>query len=309
MNLTSIFKRTLIGASILASVGSTFPHAIHSSAPVSLPRPGEICISPGQIRNPQSPVAHYISGLYRAAAGGLEGNLYKVCVNPDLWAQAQAFPNEGTVRIRPEENYEHDPETILTMRHELRHMEPEQHKLLNLTNSLGNRTIPERQRAAMAIFIEVDAFVSEVAFAHDMGQKGHPEYIQNIRNCPDCPTAHMLERYEQTLPQGVSAAMQQAFLEFFRWKGPEGKTPSTRTLYLEKIAVSPYHQANWNPNPSAPAYDLLSDENLHFLGQRNGYNYMMDSEFKTILRTEIFSEKYYAELVRWFDEGSHGPAP
>lgn len=303
LSLKTAFKGAIIGVSALASVVTAAP----------LPRPGETCVTAAEIRNPDTPLARYIQTLYRAAAENTDGPLHKVCVNPDLWAQAQAFPNEGTIRIRAGKNYDIAPDTVLTLHHELRHMDSRQHRLLNLANSLGTITIPPWQRAAMAIFIEADAFASEVAFAYEKEQKGHPEYAREIRLCPACPTARMLSRYEQSItrekPGDLSSAMQEAFLTFFRWKNPDESTPSTRTLYLERIAVAPYSRANWNPNPSAPACDLLSDENLHLLGQRDNYNYMKDDKFKSVLRTEIFSEGYYADLVRWFNSGASGPAP
>lgn len=308
MSHKAAFNRAVIGLSMLAFVGCSTKSLVdvgHPDGPVdisALVPVGRVCAFPAKIKNPQSPVEYYISHTYRQAVGNLDGDISRVCLDRAL-DEANVCGNyligkmnaaENTLTLNPSEKVSHY-RRVTTTAHELHHKK--QYKTGVSYSMEGN--VPERQRVIMELMMEADARVSEIIFVHKMEQSGHPEYAEIHRSSKNM--APLLRAFEDSLatnPTDFPAAMRASFLEFM-------KQDKLKTSYANKVMKS-IEKNKRAFDPAKESYDLLSDENLHRLGEISAYNYMDDDGFKNFIRTELFTDNDYKHLV---ELRKHGELP
>lgn len=298
VNWKNAFNRAVIGFSMLTSLSSSVGPFIDSLPADSidigaLVPSGKVCVLPDHIRNPKTRIHRYASELYRAAAG-LEGDLSTVCFDRRLdkedacgiYAVGSMNSEINVLFLNPADRIGHTRRAA-NMRHELRHKE--QNNIISML-SIHDRNIPEWQRVTMELVKEADARVSDVVFAHRMGQEGHPEYVENVQ--ANEPKNIMLKAYRQSLdarPEDVQAAMRASFLAFMKGDQIRRSYENNEITWIEENKM--YF------DPDREAFDLLHDEILDKLGQMEGYNYMQDEEFKAIIRTKLFTGDDYRSLI------------
>jgi hypothetical protein len=291
MSLRSLFnKRSIILSALLGTGCLSLSHTIRPK--------DEHCIKAGQ-ETSRSPDQERLVRLSQAVREGLTGRALmehashsvRMCFDKSLSGKVShdgfiklGFFSGFKIALNPDTTRS-DTEMVLIMIHEARHYRQKQ-KIS--WDSPGN--IPERERVAYYLFMEADARMASVVYAHEREQQGKKEYMNFLRsNSEYFPLISAFETSLKDKPGDMPAAIRAGVTAL--------KEVSSIANHYAALTADNIISSHRNFNPGLPADSLLQYRTLDFIAATNIYGNYMTPELAEHIRGS-FTDQQYREIEK-----------